>query len=328
MQKEFEEFRQVVERCSRFVLSTHVNPDPDAIGSELAMARFLANHGKIVAVLNHSATPAYCAFMDPKNIIEQFDPSQHANMVLNADAVIVLDANQPERLQSLRPYVQNSKGVKVCIDHHPDRLPFADLYIIDEDSAATGEILYDLLLFLDKESLTQDIAAPLYAAIMTDSGSFRFPKTDTGLHQIIASLIERGADPVETYRRIYEQGSANRLHLLGRVLTTLKLAHGGKVASMVVTKDMFAQTGTTEEDIENFINYTLSIGGVQVGLMFTELPEGIKVSFRSRGEIPINALAQEFGGNGHKNAAGARIPRTDLESILNDVIDRSKAYLA
>jgi phosphoesterase RecJ-like protein len=327
MEKAFEEFRQIIAQHNKFVLTTHVNPDPDAIGSELALARFLASHGKIVAVLNHSPLPANCAFLDPKSGIEQFDAAQHANMVLNADVIIVVDANQPDRLQSLKPYIANSKAVKVCIDHHLDTLPFADLYIVDPDTAATGEILYNLLLFLDKECLTADIAVPLYAAIMTDTGSFRFPKTNATIHRITAVLLEHGASPVEAYQKIYEQGTANRLQLLGHALSTLQLAHGGKVAHMSVTWEMFKRTGTTEEDIENFINYTLTIAGVQIGLMFTELHEEIKVSFRSRGDIAVNTLAQEFGGNGHKNAAGARIPAARLEAIRDRVVASSEQYI-
>ena len=162
---------------------------------------------------------------------------------------------------------------------------------------------------------------------MTDTGSFRFPKTDPELHRIVADLIEHGADPVDNYRRIYEQGTVNRLQLLGHVLSTLQVAHGGNVATMFVTREMFQRTGTSEEDIENFINYTLGIAGVQIGLLFTELPEGVKISFRSRGEVEVNKLAQEFGGNGHKNAAGARSNASQLETIINQVVDRSRAYL-
>jgi phosphoesterase RecJ-like protein len=327
MQNEFDEFRQIVERCTKFVLTTHVNPDPDAIGSEIALARFLTRLGKIVAVLNHSANPAYCSFLDPQSIILQFDPLQHANMVLNADAIIVVDANQPDRIQSLKPYVLSSKATKVCIDHHPERMPFADLYIVDEDSAATGEILYNLFSSFDQGSLTPDIATPLYVAIMTDTGSFRFPKTDAALHRIIADLLEHGADPVRSYNHVYEQGTADRTKLLGNVLASLQLALGGRAAYMIVTREMFSGTGTSEEDTDNFINYTLSITGVQIGLMFTELAEGVKVSFRSRGDIAINKLAQEFGGNGHKNAAGARIATGTIETLLPLVLERAQAYL-
>jgi len=327
MQNEFEQFRQIVERSTKFVITTHVNPDPDAIGSEVALARYLSRQGKIVAVLNHSATPGFCRFLDPQNVITQFDPLQHANMILDADAILVVDANQPERVQSLKPYIMSSTATKVCIDHHLDRAPFADLYIVDEDSAATGEILYNLLTALDAGNITPDIASPLYVAIMTDTGSFRFPKTDALLHRMIADLIDRGADPVQSYHQVYEQGTANRIQLLGLVLATLRTAHDNRVAHMTVTRDMFSRTGTTEEDTDNFINYTLAIAGVQVGLMFTELADGIKLSFRSRGEIAINKLAQEFGGNGHKNAAGARIASGTIESALQQVLERVPDYL-
>ncbi|OGU26840.1 MAG: hypothetical protein A2X66_07905 [Ignavibacteria bacterium GWA2_54_16] len=327
MQNAFDQFRQIVDRCTKFVITTHVNPDPDAIGSEVALARFLSRQGKIVAVLNHSSTPAYCAFLDPQTIITQFDPLQHANMILDADAVIVVDANQPDRIQSLKPYVLSSTATKICIDHHLDRMPFAELDIVDEDSAATGEILYSLFTTLEPGSITPDIATPLYVAIMTDTGSFRFPKTDAALHRIIADLLDRGADPVRSYNQVYEQGTPNRIQLLGQVLATLRTTHDGRVAHVTATREMFLRTGTNEEDIDNFINYTLGIAGVQVGLMFTELSEGVKLSFRSRGEIAINKLAQEFGGNGHKNAAGARIAAGSVEKVLPLVLERVVDYL-
>jgi phosphoesterase RecJ-like protein len=327
MQNAFEQFRQIVDRCTKFVITTHVNPDPDAIGSEIALARYLTQAGKIVGILNHSATPANCAFLDPQGLILQFDPILHANIILSADAIVVVDANQPERMQSLKPYVLSSPATKVCIDHHLDRAPFADLYVIDEDSSATGEILYDLFTTLQPESVTPEIALPLYVAIMTDTGSFRFPKTDATLHRIVAELLDRGVDPAQAYHKIHEQGTANRLQLLGNVLTTLQLAHEGRVAYMTLTREMFSRTGTTEEDAENFINHTLTIAGVQVGLMFSELADGLKVSFRSRGDIAINKLAQEFGGNGHKNAAGTRIVSGNLGSVMPQVLERVKDYL-
>lgn len=327
MTKEFDACREILERKQRFVLSTHVNPDPDAIGSEIAFASFLKSRGKDVTVLNHSATPSNCLFLDPQRTISQFVPEQHADIIANTDVIVVLDANQSERLQSLHPYVMQSKAFKLCIDHHLERQPFADLYVVDEEAAATGEILYNLFLHCDPDSLSSDIATALYAAIMTDTGSFRFPKTDAALHRVVAALIERGADPVQIYHETYEQGSAKRLKLLGNVLSTLQLAHDGRVASVFAARSMFDETGTTEEDTENFVTYTLSVAGVHIGLMFTELAEGIKISFRSRGEISVNKLAQEFGGNGHKNAAGARTNAQKLEDVIHQVMERSKAYL-
>ena len=327
MRKEFDACRELFEHKQRFVLSTHVNPDPDAIGSELALATFLRSRGKDVTILNHNATPSNCVFLDPERTIVQFVPDRHANLIANAEVIVVLDANQLERLQSLHPFVMQSKATKLCIDHHLDRQPFADLYLIDEEAAATGEILFNLFLHCDPRSVSKEIATALYAAIMTDTGSFRYPKTDAALHRVVARLIERGADPVRIYHETYEQGTAKRLKLLGNVLSTLQLAHGGRVASVFVTRQMFDNTGTTEEDTESFVTYTLTIAGVQVGLMFTELADGVKISFRSRGDVAVNKLAQEFGGNGHKNAAGARTNASRLETIINQVVERSRAYL-
>ena len=327
MRKEFDACRELFEHKQRFVLSTHVNPDPDAIGSELALATFLRSRGKDVTILNHNATPSNCVFLDPERTIVQFVPDRHANLIANAEVIVVLDANQLERLQSLHPFVMQSKATKLCIDHHLDRQPFADLYLIDEEAAATGEILFNLFLHCDPRSVSKEIATALYAAIMTDTGSFRYPKTDAALHRVVARLIERGADPVRIYHETYEQGTAKRLKLLGNVLSTLQLAHGGRVASVFVTRQMFDNTGTTEEDTESFVTYTLTIAGVQVGLMFTELADGVKISFRSRGDVAVNNLAQEFGGNGHKNAAGARTNAQQLEAVVIQVVERSQAYL-
>jgi bifunctional oligoribonuclease and PAP phosphatase NrnA len=327
MNKEFEACRRLFEQKQRFVLTTHINPDPDAIGSETALASYLTSRGKSVSILNHSATPPNCLFLDRDRIVRQFNPDLHARTIAEADAIVVLDANQPDRIQSLRPFVEQSSASKICIDHHLERQPFADLYIVDEGAAATGEILFRLLLHCDPNSITADIATSLYAAIMTDTGSFRYPKTDAALHRIIADLIERGADPVDIYHETYEQGNAQRLQLLGHVLSTLTTSSGGRVASLYVTRSMFEKTLTTEVDTENFVTYTLTIAGVQIGLMFTELEDGIKISFRSRGDIAVNLLAREFGGNGHKNAAGARTPARQLNAVIKDVVDRTQSYL-
>lgn len=327
MNKEFEECQRIIERDKHFVLTTHINPDPDGIGSELALARFLIAKRKEAVILNHSETPSNCRFLDPDNTILQFDPAHHRDLLLSADVIFILDTNHPDRLESLKPFVLQSQATKVCIDHHLDKADFAELYLIDEPSTATGEILYHLIAYLDERALTREIAEPLYAAIMTDTGSFRFPKTDSDVHRIIAHLLDRGADPVYIYQQLYEKGSASRVQLLGQALSTLQLAHNGKVAYIVVTRDMFDRTRTKEEETENVVTYTLGIRGVQLGLLFTELPGSIKVSFRSKGEIEVNLLAREFGGNGHKNAAGARVQNASLSEVVSSVLDRAQHYV-
>jgi phosphoesterase RecJ-like protein len=328
LQHAFEEFRAIIEKSSRFVLTTHVNPDGDGLGSELALAAHLTALGKTVHILNHSGTPYFYRFLDPHHRILRFDTSKHTSVVNSADVIVVLDTNTPDRLGDLKASVADSTARKVCIDHHLDKAEFADLYILDEPSAATGEIVYRLLEFLAGDTFSSDIATALYTAIMTDTGSFRFPKTDATLHRHVARLIECGADPVYVYQQVYEQGSPGRLQLLGRVLSTLQTAHGGAVAYLKATREMFRETGTSEVDTDNMINYTLTIRGVRIGLMVTELEGGVKVSYRSKGDIWISELAKEFGGNGHKNAAGSRVSGATVDDVIQRVIERSKEYLS
>jgi phosphoesterase RecJ-like protein len=326
LQQEFEAFRRIVEASNQFVLTTHMNPDGDGLGCEVALAGFLNERGKTVAIINHSAMPYYYQFLDPRHEIQQFNPEKHAAPLQQADCIVVLDTNSPDRLASMKSFVLDSKAAKVCIDHHLDKVEFADLYILDEPSAASGAIVYRLLQFLGVRQFSPEMATALYTAIMTDTGSFRFPKTDPAIHQQVAHLIECGADPVSIYQNVYEQGSVGRLLLLGKVLSTLRTEANGKIACLVATKEMFRDTGTSEVDTDNMINYTLSIKGVQIGLMLTEINGVVKIGFRSKGDIGIHKLAQEFGGNGHKNAAGARVPNGSLSDLLPKVLERAKNY--
>jgi phosphoesterase RecJ-like protein len=323
----FEECKRIIDEKKSFVVTTHVNPDGDGIGSEIALASYLKKCGKQVSIINHSETPLNYTFLDPENEILHFNPSLHSETVRHADVIFILDANQLSRLRSMEPYVEESKAVKICIDHHLDKDDFADLYLIDEPATATGEILYHLLKYLDAKAIDKEVAQALYTAIMTDTGSFRFPKTDPDIHQITADLIRAGADPPEVFQEVYEMGSANTLQLLGRGLASLKTTHDGRVAYMVITRQMFEETAAKENQTDNFVDYTMRIGGVQIGLLFNELPDGVKISFRSKGEIPVNKLAKDFGGNGHLNAAGARLFGKKIDETVCAVLERSVAYV-
>lgn len=320
--------RTMMDSWRTVILTTHVSPDCDGLGSELAFARFLENRGIGVSIVNCSETPEPYRFLDPHNRIETYDPRRHDAAIGRADAVVILDTNQPGRLMALAAPVLASKATKVIIDHHLDADAFAELQIIDDSSAATGEIVYRIIDSMGGTPLDPATAQALYIAIMTDTGSFRFPKTDADLHRVIASLIEQGADPVKAYELVYEKDSPNRMRLLGMALAGMATAHGDAVAYLTITAAMFRETGTNEADVERFVPYALRLKGVRIGLMFTELPGQIKISFRSKGDIPINQLAREFGGNGHKNAAGARIDGGSLETVVREVIARSQNYLS
>jgi phosphoesterase RecJ-like protein len=303
-----------------------VNPDGDGLGSEVALAHYLESRGKQVSILNCSATPENYLFLHQLHPILQFDPSHHKDIIGNAEVIILLDANDQDRLAAMSPFIMKSHAVKVCIDHHPEPGEFADLYLLDELSPATGEIIYNFISMAGG-TIDRVIAISLYTAIMTDTGSFRYQKTDSEVHTIVAHLLQAGADPVAIYEQVYECTSAKRMRLLGMALANMQMMYDGKLAYITLTREMFEATGTTEEDTDAFVPYTLTIDGVQIGLMFSEINNIVKVNFRSKGDIAINELAKEFGGNGHKNAAGARVPNARLDEIVSLVLKRAGKYV-
>lgn len=327
MSLQYETFRTIIESHNRFVLTTHVNPDGDGLGTEIALAMYLERQGKQVTILNYSPTPNNYLFLEDLHAILWFDAAQHAAIIENAEVILVLDTNHPDRLMAMKSFITSSNAIKVCIDHHLEPGEFADLYILDEPSTATGEIVYRLISFLTGRVIDREIAIALYTAIMTDTGSFRYSKTDPEIHKIIAHLIQMGADPVVIHEYVYEHNPISRIHLLGMALANVQLTPDGKIAYIVLTQDMFKRTETYEVDTDLFVPYTLSIKGVQIGLLFSELDGAIKINFRSKGDIWINELAKEFGGNGHKNAAGARIADGRLEEVVPQVLEQAALYI-
>lgn len=321
-------FRELFAGPASVVLTTHINPDGDGLGSQLALAEAFRSHGVAVRIVNHDGVPAPYRFLDAdESVLERYDPDRHDALIADARWIVVIDTNQLSRLGRMEAAVAASPAAKAIIDHHPDPGSFAAMTVVDTEASSTGEIVFGLLDAAGQLPLSTAAANALYTAIMTDTGSFRFPKTDAELHRIVARLIEMGADPVSTYQHVYEEGPANRLQLLGEVLAGLRMAHDGRICTFSVTREMFRRTGTSEIDTDAFVPMTLTIGGVQVGLMFTELDDCIKVNFRSRGAVAINRLAQEFGGNGHQNAAGARVRGIDLDTLRRDVTSRALSYL-
>jgi phosphoesterase RecJ-like protein len=318
---------QILREGEGLVLTTHVNPDGDGIGSEIALAEWLSGQGKEVHIINHSPTPEIYRFLDPESRIQTFNPERDAETIASAAIIVVLDTNHPGRLGSMESDILESPGIKICIDHHLDPAPFAHHYLLDDDATSTGEIIYRLVTADRRSDPGPRIAQALYCAIMTDTGSFRYPRVDPETFRIAAHLVECGADPVAIYSEVYQKWSTSRVHLLGEMLAGLELSEGGGLAHVTVTQEMLSRTGTTEEDTDSFTNYPMSVDGVLAGILFLELQDGLKISFRSRGEIPINELAKEFGGNGHRNAAGARIESGSLNEVRPQVLKAAQKYL-
>ncbi|MDA3861113.1 MAG: bifunctional oligoribonuclease/PAP phosphatase NrnA [Melioribacteraceae bacterium] len=316
-----------IDLSNNFIITTHVNPDGDAIGSELALARYLQSLGKNVTIINHSPTPDYLFFMlNSKDNVLEFKEELHSDLIKNADVIFTLDMSQLSRTKSLENFIRKSTATKICIDHHPSPEDYAELSLVETTSSSTGELVYYLIKQAEVE-ITLDIALPLYVAIMTDTGSFKYERTTANLHRIIAELLDAGVVPISVHQEIYDQGSANRIQLLGRAFNSLVIAGDGKLAYMKISLNDLKETNSKEEDVEGFVSYTLSIKGVEVGLFFFELENGFKISLRSSTTVPVNKLAGEFNGGGHFFAAGARLEDKSMKDTIPKIIETANQYI-
>ena len=324
----FENIVELIGESKNFVITSHVNPDGDSIGSEIAFYIYLKKTGKNAKIINFSETPYNYTFLDKGNVIEKFDESKHNEIIKNADVILILDTNEYSRIRTMEPFVRSSAAKKVCIDHHAgiNQNGF-DLFISDTDSPATGEILFKFFEKIGPDLVDREMAIALYTAIMTDTGSFRFPRTSSETHGIAAELIKLGVDPYEIYTEVYNRSTPGRLKLLARFLNNIESAYDGALVYSSLKRNDFAETGTDEMDTDGFSANLMSVDGVKVSVVLLETPKGIKLSFRSNDNIKVNELAKEFGGGGHVNAAGAFVPSGSFEQVRDEVVLRSKRFL-
>ncbi len=325
---DFKKLKDIIEQNESFLLTTHVNPDADAIGSEIALYEILKRLGKKSYVINHSATPYNLEFLDADGVIKKYDEKLHANIFNEVDVLVALDFNRSDRMVSMRNTFNKSSKYKICIDHHQEPEDFVDAQFIDIEYSATGQIMYDLIKKTKIVELDYETAYPIYAAIMTDTGSFRFERTTPEIHRIAAELIEQNVVPGDVFDKIYDQSKFSKIKLMGRALESMTL-YGEKkeIAYMHLNRKDFEELGAIESDTDGFVNFSLSVEGVKIGMLFIELKSGFKISFRSKGSIPVNKLAAEFGGGGHTNASGARIFDRELNGIMTDILEKSETYL-
>ncbi len=314
---------------NRFLITTHVRPDGDAIGSQLALGHFLHKLGKQVAMINNDAMPDNLAWLPGADAIKIFDSSvaQHEHIGA-ADVIVVVDTNALNRVgKKVAQPVKNSGAIKVLIDHHTEPETWFDHTFVRDTASSTGELIYELINAYDPELIDTPIALALYAAILTDTGSFRYSSVTPAVHRIIADVMERGSVQADdVYAALYEMRSPQWIRLLSQVLDTLRLRFDGLLSYLVISRRVLEDTGATSEDIEGFVSYGLAIEGVRVALIFTETQRGTKISFRSKGDLYVHEWARAFGGGGHRNASGAFV-RRPLDAVIHEVMDSAPHYL-
>ncbi len=318
---------KIINENSSFLITVHVNPDADALGSQLAMYHLLKLLNKNVWAINHSETPDNLKFLDKENVIQKYDSEKHSLVFDNADVLIALDFNQSNRIVSMEKGFKESKAIKVCIDHHQSPGEFADYFFNSTAYSATGEIIYDFIKKTKIVELDYELALPIYAAIMTDTGSFKYERTTYQTHLIAAELLKCKVDPLDVYDKIYNQSNIAKVKLLGKALESIQLFSDGKICFMTIKQDMIKSTGAVESEIDGVVNFCMSVQGVRIGLLFVELKNGVKISYRSKGTIPVNKLAAEFDGGGHTNAAGSRLFNMESNSLIEKVLKAAVKYL-
>ena len=310
-----------------FVITSHINPDCDALGSELVLAEHLRELGKKVTIINSDPIPAAYRFLDSQGLVRRYSPTRHSSIIKKAEVIVVLDASGGwERMGRVGEVLAQAKAIKVCIDHHPDATDFVDVAVVDPEAAATAELIYDLLLAMDG-SLTESMAQSLYAAIITDTGSFRFPKTNPQTHRITAELLAAGANPLEIYRQIYEQNSLSQVRLKGHVIDSIKTEADGQIAYYGLDQKTLKTYGVKASELDGFASLGQEIGGVRVVIFCMERSKGrVKISLRSDGTVSINQIAAEYNGGGHPSAAGA-IVEGKLGKVMAETVEKVKILL-
>ena len=312
--------QQFIDRHDSFVVSSHINADGDAIGSELGLARFLRQLGKSVLVMNSTDTPDVLRFLDPDDEIRVYGEPGSRALLDGIDAAIIVDVNNWEHLGNIGRALQELAIPRACIDHHQGPADgFAETTVSDTSAAAVGVLIMELIVSMQGE-ITPDIAEALYAAIITDTGTFRFSNTDRRALCAAADLAEAGASPFEVHRKVFGSKSWGAGRLLGPVLNTLDSVVGGKVAVISATLEMVNNAGANYDDTDGFVDLIRVIKGVELVVFLKETVEGdIKVSLRSNGRVNANAIARLFGGGGHTMASGMRLPGP-MQHAMHEVL--------
>lgn len=312
-------------RGRRVALSTHMNADGDGCGSEVALARMLAARGLDVRIVNPTPWPPLFDFLLDDEVRNETKRGSAA--LRGIDLLIVLDISDVTRLGALTGSVRALDVPKLVIDHHiASNDPAGNIVLTDVDACATGELVYDFACVLGLE-ITPAIAEALYVAILTDTGSFRFSNTSPRCHAIASDLLARGVDPEQMYTRIYASAPAGRVRLLADVLATLGIDDAAGLTWLTMPAGALERHGVRQEDLDGIVEHARSIAGTRMALFFRDLGYGkVKVSFRSTGDVDVNAFARQFGGGGHAKAAGALIAGP-LDEVRDRVVDAARQFL-
>ena len=318
----------LIETHDRFLVTTHVRPDGDALGSEVGMAGLLRQKGKDVRVVNASPTPPRYDSLDPDStLFEQFGHRVQPAELADRQVAIILDLSSWNQLGDMAGFIRQFAGPRVVIDHHVSEDDLRATVFKDSNAEATGILVMRAISALGC-SFTPEVATALVTAIAMDTGWFRHSNTRAGTFRAIAELIDAGAKVDDIYRKLFDRNTFGRLKLMGETLVGMRTDLDGRIAYATITREDLLRTGAIPPDSEDLVDFTVSLRGVDVGMLFIEqIRGGVKVSFRARNGLDCSRLAAEFGGGGHREAAGATLPGPMAE-VMERVLEAVRRALA
>jgi phosphoesterase RecJ-like protein len=309
---------KVISESNNILLSTHINPDGDGLGSEVAMYYYIKSLNKNCRIINISDLTDKYEFLNKNNIIEKFNKTSHESWISSCDCAIIFDIGNYTRLGQIAKILNDNSVTCISIDHHPSEDSFFDFRCLDISAPATGYLVWQYLKIIDYD-LTYDMAEGLYAALITDTGSFRYNSTTPDCHVMAKEILEAGIKPYDVYSSIYEQRTLPQVKLLGAVIDSLRIVD--EFAIIRITIEMLKDCDATLEDVDGFTDFMRSMKGVEVSFMISQINDNkFRINFRSRGKYIINDIAAHFNGGGHKLAAGATIENSSFDEIENIII--------
>lgn len=323
----FNEITKLLEKNNSFLITSHKNIDGDAIGSELALYFILKKLNKKPIILNQDRLPRIYNFLPDSDKVHCLEDN-YIN-IKNIDVGIIVDCSNFERIEETYKIFKNIKNI-INIDHHNSNENYGDLNYIDSLASSVGEIIYDLIKFINLDLLDEKISTCLYTAIITDTGSFRYSNVSSKTFSVVSDLASQGIKPNLIADNIYNRNTYSGLKLLGKALLTLEVDESNYVSWLTITRDMLNNTEANDEEVEGIIDMARTLENTEVSILFRETKDNkIKVSFRSKGDFNVNKFAGKFNGGGHPNSSGCvclgKIAEVK-EKILSELFKKSKFY--
>jgi phosphoesterase RecJ-like protein len=324
----FKDVKSLLQTPKKVVIVPHVNPDGDAVGSSLGLYHYLTQKGHNVSVIVPNDYPEFLKWIPGTSTIIQFDTqTEIAQQKLdNAEVLFTLDFNALHRSGTMQTTLEENNTPKIMIDHHQQPQDYAAYTYSDVDMCSTSEMIYHFMDQMDDlELMNSDIGTALYTGIMTDTASFRFPKTTSTTHRVVAHFIEVGVNHSDIHNKVYDANRFERIKLVGVALNNLKIIEHLNTAYITLSQRELDEFRYQKGDTEGLVNYGLSIKGVKFAAIFIENKnEGIiKISLRSKGNFDVNQLAREhFYGGGHQNAAGGK-----SKLSLNETVEKFESLV-